>query len=112
MVRRARQLVTRVAAAALVLAAVSFGGGLGLTTLGAQTERQSSASAVPPPTATYVSELAPAVMVPPRQPAALPASGAGASAATGWPKAAGLGLALLGVLFVHAALSLRPDDRR
>jgi len=112
MVPKTRQLVIRGAAVALVLAAISFGGGLGLTSLGAQPERESDAPATPPPTATYVSELAPAVMISPREPAALPASGVGVGPAAAWPKAIGLGLALLGGLLVHTALTLQPDNRR
>ena len=68
----------------------------------------SSVSAAPQPTATYVSELGPAVMLPPRQAMELPASGAGIGSVLPWPKAAGLGLALLGSLLIHAALTLRP----
>src|SRR3990172_12639505 len=96
MVPKTRQLVIRGAAVALVLAAISFGGGLGLTGLFAQPERESAASATPPPTATYVSELAPAVMISPREPAALPASGVGVGPAAGWAPALRLGRALPG----------------
>ena len=60
-------------------------------------------------TPTYVSELAPAVMLAP-EPAVLPVSGAGADAGTPWPKATGLALALLGVLFIYAARAVRSED--
>ena len=60
-------------------------------------------------TPTYVSELAPAVMLAP-EPAVLPVSGAGADAGTPWPKATGLALALLGVLFIYAARAVRTED--
>ncbi len=93
----------------LLLAVLLIGAGFGL--LGSTADRlsQTSAIAAPPSaTPTYVSELAPAVMQPPRQPAELPSSGAGIGTAAPWPKAAGLGLALLGSLLIHAALTLRP----
>ena len=60
-------------------------------------------------TPTYVSELAPAVMLAP-EPAALPGTGAGAGAGTPWPKATGLALALLGGLFIYAARAVRTED--
>ena len=62
------------------------------------------------PTPTHVSELAPAVMLPPREPAALPASGAEREAGTPWPKATGIGLAVLGVALIYSALRLRPHE--
>ena len=60
-------------------------------------------------TPTYVSELAPAVMLAP-EPAALPVSGVNAGAGTPWPKATGLALALLGGLFIYAARAVRTED--
>ena len=60
-------------------------------------------------TPTYISELAPAVMVAP-EPAALPGTGAGTGAGTPWPKATGLALALLGGLFIYAARAGRTED--
>jgi hypothetical protein len=60
-------------------------------------------------TPTYISELAPAVMLAP-EPAALPGTGAGAGAGTPWPKATGLALALLGGLFIYAARAGRTED--
>ena len=60
-------------------------------------------------TPTYVSELAPAVMLAP-EPAALPVSGVSADAGTPWPKATGLALALLGGLFIYAARAVRTED--
>lgn len=70
---------------------------------------ETSAIAAPPlPTATYVSELGPASVRPPRYTVALPASGAGINrAGIAWPKFAGLALALGGALLVHASLTLR-----
>ena len=70
---------------------------------------RTSAVAAPPPTATYVSELGPASVQPPRHALALPASGSGlGSAGLPWPKFAGLGLAIGGALLVHLALTMRP----
>ena len=70
---------------------------------------RASAVAAPPPTATYVSELGPASVQPPRHAPALPASGSGlGSAGLPWPKLAGLGLAISGALLVHLALTMRP----
>ena len=87
--------------------------GLGLLFLGAgasPVSETSSIAASAQPTPTYVSELAPAVMVAPREPATLPASGAtGPNGGTPLPKAAGLGLALLGSLFIYEALTLRTE---
>ena len=60
-------------------------------------------------TPTYVSELAPAVMLAP-EPAALPVSGVNAGAGTPWPKATGLALALLGGLVIYAARAVRTED--
>ena len=59
---------------------------------------------------TYVSELAPAVMQAPREPAALPASGAPSDSRLSWPKPTGLLLALLGALLIYRALTLRTGD--
>ena len=70
-----------------------------------RTEPQDEAQTAP----TYVSELAPAVMLAP-EPAALPATGARAGAGTPWPKATGLALALLGGLFIYAARAVRTED--
>ena len=67
-------------------------------------------SSTPPP--TYISELAPAVMVSPEQPKELPPGGAPLPAASVWPKAAAGGLALLGALAVYAALRLRSQGVR
>ncbi len=63
-------------------------------------------------TPTYVSELAPAVMVGPHQAAAFPATGAEGSGGAPWPKLAGLVLALFGGLFIYTALNFRTSDRR
>ena len=74
---------------------------------GIQTSARQEADTTP----TYISELAPALMVGPQQAAALPASGAESSGAP-WPKLAGLVVALLGALFIYAALNFRTSDRR
>lgn len=58
-------------------------------------------------TPTYISELAPAVMVAPKQAAALPEAGAEIDGSAPWPKLAGLALALLGGLFIYTALASR-----
>ena len=62
-----------------------------------------SLAAAPAPTPTYVSELAPAVVVGPDQPAALPSVGARAQATDGAPTAAAFALALLGTLLIRLA---------
>ena len=66
----------------------------------------SSALAAPEPTPTYVSELGPAVTLPPNAPE-LPLAGAGFVAHAALPKALGLGVALLGALMMRAALAVR-----
>ncbi len=72
---------------------------------------ETAAGAAPPrPTATYVSELGPASVQPPRHAVALPASGSGVdSAGIAWSQFAGLGLALGGALLLHVALTMRPQ---
>jgi hypothetical protein len=105
--------VTRAGPIALLLAILFVGSGFVLFDSTSHPVSQTSAiSAAPQPTATYVSELGPAVMLPPRQVGELPSSGAGIGATNPWPKAAGLGLALLGVLLIHTALTLRPEGAR
>lgn len=96
---------------ALLLLAWSVLSGDGAATVRSET----SATTAPPQdqlqaTPTYVSELAPAVLLPPREPNELPASGVGGEAGSPWPKATGLALTLLGGLLVFAALTLRPRD--
>jgi len=76
-----------------------------LTAAALRAEHQDEAQTTP----TYVSELAPAVMLAP-EPAALPGTGAGAGAGTPWPKATGLALALLGGLFIYAARAVHTED--
>ncbi len=80
-----------------------------LASPGAHRMSETSAIAAPPqPTATYVSELGPASVRPPRHTVALPASGASVdTAGIAWPKFAGLALAIGGALLVHASLTLR-----
>lgn len=108
-----RRVVTLAGLVGLLLAVLLVGNGFDLFGSTADPAGQSSIiSAAPQPTATYVSELALAAMLPPPQPAGLPSSGAGIGAAVPWPKAAGLGLALLGALLIHAALTLRPKGIR
>ena len=104
-----RCVVMRVWPIGLLLAVLLVATGLGLFGPSSDAVSQTSAiAAAPQPTPTYISELAPAVMQPPREPAGLPSTGAGVPQAVPWPKVAGLGLALLGALLVHAALTLRP----
>jgi hypothetical protein len=68
-----------------------------------------SAAPAAAPTPTYVSELAPAVMVPPREPATLPATGARVSGASvPWSHVAGFAVLALGATCLHAGLRLRP----
>ncbi|MCH8993805.1 MAG: hypothetical protein IH959_02425 [Chloroflexi bacterium] len=102
---------TRARQAGLLLAVLLLVAGAGLLVLGAdQVSETSSVAAAPKPTPTYVSELAPAVVLAPGEPEGLPQTGAAAGAATLWPKASGLGLALLGALLAYGALTLRPVD--
>jgi hypothetical protein len=111
--RKLRRVVTRAGPIGLFLAVLFVGNGFGLFGSTSGPVNQTAAiSAAPQPTATYVSELGPAVMLPPRQVGELPSSGTGIGATTPWPKAAGLGLALLGSLLIHAALTLRPQGTR
>ena len=106
-----QRAATRASQAALLLAILLLISGVGLLVLGADpVSEASSVAAAPRPTPTYVSELAPAVVLAPSEPEGLPQTGAAAGAATLWPKASGLGLALLGALLVYGALTLRPVD--
>lgn len=66
----------------------------------------------PTPTPAYISNLAPAAVRAPIEPAALPSSGAGFTPRTVWPTAAGVGLAMLGALMVYASLAFRPTRSR
>ncbi|MGB2694945.1 MAG: hypothetical protein WBD55_07120 [Dehalococcoidia bacterium] len=60
------------------------------------------------PTPTYVSELAPAVSIDPwGHPVVLPATGIEQTGASVWPRLAGVAFALVGCLFIYAALSRR-----
>ena len=73
-------------------------------------EPASEASAIstgPQPTATYVSELGPAVVLPPKPAGELPRSGGGDDTTRVWPTAMGLTLAVLGVFLIHASRNLR-----
>ncbi len=68
----------------------------------------SSVAAVPSPTATYVSDLGPASVHPPRQSIALPASGTGGTVAgIVWSKFVGIALVFAGTLMIQGAFSLR-----
>lgn len=110
-VAKVRRTVIRVGLIGLIPAVLYVGNGFGL--FGPTSDRATPTSviaAAPQPTATYVSELGPAVMLPPRQAGELPSSGAGIGATAPWPTAAGLGLAFLGTLLIHRALTLRRDD--
>jgi len=68
----------------------------------------SAISTATQPAATYVSELGPAVAIPPRPPDALPRSGGGDGTRPVWPAAVGLALALVGILLIHTSRNLRP----
>lgn len=106
-----RRAATRARQAGLLLTVLLLVSGVGLPVLGAhQVSETSSVAAAPKPTPTYVSELAPAVVLAPGEPEGLPPAGAAVGAASPWPRASGLGLALLGVLLVYGALTLRPVD--
>ena len=60
------------------------------------------------PTPTYVSELAPAVSISPQgHPVVLPTTGVEQTRASVWPRLAGVAFALVGCLFIFAALSRR-----
>jgi len=101
--------ITQLTATGLLLAVLLFGNGWSPFATGADHRSEaSSVAAAPPPTATYVSELGPAVVRRPQH-ARLPASGAGAAiAGAPWSQIGGAGLALLGAALVHTALTLRP----
>ncbi len=75
---------------------------------GSPTSEASSVAVAQQPTPTYVSELAPAVMQPPRESVALPASGAGAAGeAMPWARLGGVALALAGCAMVWGGLAMR-----
>ena len=105
-----RRVVTLATLIGLLLAVLFVGNGFGLFDSSHPLSQTSVISAAPQPTATYISELGPAVMLPPQHVGELPSSGAGIGAATPWPKTAGLALALVATLLIHAALTLRPKD--
>ena len=99
------------------LLAVLLSTGTGLVILGfafVPTSETTSVSLAATATPTYVSELAPAVVVQPRQAAALPDSGAGPNlgAANPLPRAAGFALLLLGGLLIRTGLAWRPSTNR
>lgn len=102
----------RVGSIALVLAALFLATGWPFLSPASNAISETSAVTVAPDaTATFVSELGPAVMVPPRQPQELPSSGsAAAQAGSPWSNAAGAGLAVSGALLIYAALILRPRN--
>lgn len=104
-----RRVVIRATVTA-VLAALFVGFGVGpLCSTPDRASQTSAVSAAPLPTPTYVSELGPATTRAPGQPAELPSTGTHPDAVGRRPQAAGLGLALLGCLLVHAAVTLRPS---
>ena len=106
-----QRAATRVRQVGLLLAILLLISGVGLLVLGPDpVSEASSVAAAPEPTPTYVSELAPAVVLAPDEPEELPPAGAAAGAASLWPKAVGAGLALFGALLVYGALTLRPVD--
>ncbi len=91
----------------ILLAAAAFGNADPGNTYASAT---SSVFAEPGPTPTYISELAPAVAIAPRQPAALPRSGVGVDPIVPWwPTATGVALALLGCVLIYTALAQRPE---
>ena len=99
------------------LLAVLLSTGAGLAILGSAfvpTSETTSVSLAATATPTYVSELAPAVVVQPRQAAALPDSGAGpdATPANPLPRAAGWALVLLGGLLLRTGLTWRSSTNR
>ena len=98
------------------LLAVLLSTGAGLAILGSAfvpTSETTSVSLAATATPTYVSELAPAVVVQPRQAAGLPDSGAGpASSANPLPRAAGFALVLLGGLAIRTGLTWRSGTSR
>lgn len=88
-------------------AAISFSQSSSST---ARTPLQASIQQEAKTTPTYISELAPAVMVAPQQAATLPATGAESGANAPWTKLAGLTLALLGGLFIYTALTFHSSE--
>ncbi len=110
-----RRTLARASCAGLLAALLSTG--VGLAILGSAfvpTSETTSVSLAATVTPTYVSELAPAVVVQPRQATALPDSGTGPNAvpANPLPRVAGFAILLLGGLLVHTGLALRSSTNR
>ena len=110
-----KRILARASCAGLL--AVLLFTGTGLVILGfafVPTSETTSVSLAATATPTYVSELAPAVVVQPRQAAVLPVSGAGpnAGAANPLPRAAGFALLLLGGLLIRTGIAWRPSTNR
>ena len=105
-----RELVRRSLWVTLLLGIAGGALALQLPRAGPAMSETSSRALAAQPTPTYVSELAPAVSIAPREAAALPATGAVAGVRSALPvtKIAGLALALAGLALVHAGLRLGP----
>lgn len=102
----------RGASVALLLIALVTAGGLSVLASGPDPVSESaSMSASPAAGPTAVSELAPAVVLPPSVTVAPPRTGrpAGERGGIPWSWAAGAGLALAGLGLVHRSLTIRSD---
>ena len=105
-----RRELTRGTGIALLLVALVMAGGLSFLASGPQpVSETASISAAPAASPTLVSELGPAVVLPPSQPVAPPRAGGAVDQRGGisWSWAAGAGLALAGLGLVHRSLTLR-----
>jgi hypothetical protein len=93
----------------LVIALLAIGLLFGLAVIPRLSEAPSNALAARP-TPTYVSELAPAVSIAPREAASLPVTGGALDVrdALPVPKVAGIAIALAGLVMIHAGLRLGP----
>ena len=110
-----RRTLARASCAGLLALLLSTGAGLAVFgSAFVPTSETASVSLAATATPTYVSELAPAVVVQPRQAAALPDSGAGpdTGSANPLPRAAGVALVLLGGLAVRTGLTWRSSTNR
>ena len=105
-----REFVRRSLVVSLLLGIAGGALALWLPAAGPAMSETSSPALAAQPTPTYVSELAPAVSIAPRQAASLPATGGVTGLGNALPvaKIAGLALALAGLVLIHAGLRRGP----
>ena len=100
-----QRLISHIVCATLVVLLLALATDvIGANGAGRDVRDASSVFAAPDATPTYISELAPASVRPPR-PAALPSTGTGAGTSLPWVPIAGVALGLLGAALIHAGLS-------